>query len=226
MIRDNWRSPRFWAWWWRVRAPAAAKIGAGLVGIALLAFGGYLAADRLGGAVAASSDIEVMTVRKLVTIREQGVVVTRPVRVVQNVTVGGRTVPVTQVVHDTVTTPGNTRVVTARELRTVPVVRRKVVTVAGRARTVVVTRAGKTQPQVATVTNQRDVTTERLVTREQVVTQPVTTTRTVTQPVTTTRTVTQPVTVTQTQTQTVHDTVTTTTTLPVVTLTIQLPPLP
>jgi hypothetical protein len=188
---------------------------AAVFAVALIAFGGYIAADRLGNAVAASSELQVMTVKKLVTVREQGVVVTRPVRVVHNVTVGGRTVPVTQVVHDTVTIPGEARVITRRVLRTVPVVRRQVVTVAGQPRTVVVTHTGQTRTEVATVTNQQQVTTERVVTRDRVVTQPVTTTRTVTQPVTTTRTVTQPVTQT--------DTVTTTTTVPALTITITIP---
>ena len=156
----------FWMWWWRVRAPAAAKVSATLVAVALLAFGGYLAADRLDGAVAAASEVEILTVRKLVTVHERGVVVARPIRVVHN---GGRTVSVTHVVHDTVTTPGKTTVITSRELGKVPAGRQKLVTVAAEPTTVVVTRVG-------TVTNQQVVTTEHVVTADRVVTQPVTTT--------------------------------------------------
>ena len=178
MIRNYWRDPHFWSWWWRQRVPGEAKVVAAVVAISLLGFGGYAAAGGLDTAVTAGTSesfaAELTTVEKVLTIRERGRVVTRPVRVVRTIPGRGSTSFSTQVLLDTVTTPGNTYVVTQRDVETVPVIRRVVVTRDGRVQTlvqtVVQTRPGRTQTQTSVVTNERVVTSERLVTNERVVT--------------------------------------------------------
>lgn len=182
MIRSHWRDPQFWTWWWRQRVPMEAKVVAAVVAISLLGFGGYAAAGGLDTAVAEGSSEpllpQVTTVEKVLTIRESGRVVTRPVRVVRTIPGRGSTSFSTQVLLDTVTTPGGTYVVTQRDVETVPVVRRVVVTRDGRVQTVIETRPGRTQTSVVidrrTVTNERVLTSERVVTRDRVVTDSVT----------------------------------------------------
>ncbi len=250
MLRDYWRDPHFWAWWWRHRVSAGAKIVSAVVAISLLGFGGYAAAGGLNSTVTASSSepllAQVTTVERLVTLRETGRVVTRPIRIVRTIPGRGSTSYETQVRLNTVTTPGNTAVVIRRDVRTVPVVQQVVVTRDGRVRTVVQNRPGVTQVRTSlvtdrrTVTNERVLTNERVVTSERVVTEPVTTTRVVTservitQPVTTTRIVTEtfPVTLrstdtifrTETETKTETVPVTVVETLPVtVTVTVRKP---
>ena len=182
MIRNYWRDPHFWTWWWQQRVPGEAKLVAAVVGISLLGFGGYAAAGGLSTAVTATLSepfsAQVTTVEKVLTIREGGRVVTRPVRVVRTIPGIGSTSFATQVLLNTVTTPGSTYVVTERDVRTVPVVRRVVVTRNGRIRTIVETRPGRTQTSVVTdqrtVTSERVLTNERVVTRDRVVTDTVT----------------------------------------------------
>ena len=209
MIRNHWRDPHFWTWWWRQRVPGEAKLVAAVVGVSLLGFGGYAAAGGLDTAVAEGSSEslspQVTTVEKVLTIRESGRVVTRPVRVVRTIPGEGSTSFSTQVLLNTLTTPGRSYVVTQRDVRTVPVIRRVVVTRDGRARTIVETRPGRTQTSVVTdqrtVTNERVLTNERVVTRDRTVTDIVTIRltetiqRTETVPVIVVETVTVPLTV-------------------------------
>ncbi len=209
MIRNHWRDPHFWTWWWRQRVPGEAKLVAAVVGVSLLGFGGYAAAGGLDTAVAEGSSEslspQVTTVEKVLTIRESGRVVTRPVRVVRTIPGQGSTSFSTQVLLNTLTTPGRSYVVTQRDVRTVPVIRRVVVTQDGRARTIVETRPGRTQTSVVTdqrtVTNERVLTNERVVTRDRTVTDIVTIRltetiqRTETVPVIVVETVTVPLTV-------------------------------
>ena len=112
MIRNHWRDPHFWTWWWRQRVRGEAKVVAAVVAISLLGFGGYAAAGGLNTAVAEGSSEplspQVTTVEKVLTIRESGRVVTRPVRVVRTIPGRGSTSFSTQVLLDTVTTPGGT----------------------------------------------------------------------------------------------------------------------
>ena len=223
MIRDNWRDPHFWGWWWRNRVSDDAKIVAAVVAIGALGLGGYATAGGLDSADTASSSEpvwgEVTTVERFVTLRERGRVVTKPIRIVRTIPGRGSTSYETQVRLDTVTLPGN-RVVIRREARIVPVVRQVVVTRDGR----IETRPGVTQVQTLRVTDRQTVTSERVVTSEQVVTQPVTTTRVVTEtfPVTLRSTDTIVRTETETTTQTVP--VTVVETLPVtVTVTVRKP---
>ena len=209
MIRNHWRDPHFWTWWWRQRVPGEAKLVAAVVAVSLLGFGGYAAAGGLDTAVAEGSSEslspQVTTVEKVLTIRESGRVVTRPVRVVRTIPGQGSTSFSTQVLLNTLTTPGRSYVVTQRDVRTVPVIRRVVVTQDGRARTIVETRPGRTQTSVVTdqrtVTNERVLTNERVVTRDRTVTDIVTIRltetiqRTETVPVIVVETVTVPLTV-------------------------------
>lgn len=115
MLRDYWRDPRFWAWWWRERIPSDAKLVAAVIAISMLGIGGFAAAGGLDGAVTTSSSepfsAQVTTVERLVTLRENGGVVTKPVRVVR--TIAGQ---------------GSTAVVTERDVRSVPVLSRLVIT--------------------------------------------------------------------------------------------------
>jgi hypothetical protein len=231
VLRDNWRDPHFWGWWWRHRVSVGAKIVGAVAAISLLGFGGYAAAGGLNSAVIASSSepllAQVMTVERFVTLRESGRVVTKPIRVVRTVPGRGSTSYETQVRLATVTMPGNAEVVVRRDVETVPVIRRVVVTRDG----VTQTLPAVTQVRTSRVTDQRTVTNERVLTSERVVTQPVTTTRVVTnervvtQPVTTTRVVTEtfPVTVRRTDTIVRTETETRTETVPV-TVVETLPP--
>lgn len=125
MIREYWRDPHFWAWWWNSRVPYAAKIGIVTILVCGIGLGGYVGATGLS-AVAGSTtgeELEVRTVQELVTIRRQARVVTRPGRVVTNkrvvtnervvtndrvftrervLTINGQPVTITRVVTETV----------------------------------------------------------------------------------------------------------------------------
>lgn len=164
MLREYWRDPRFWAWWWRERIPSDAKLVAAVIAIGMLGIGGFAAAGGLDGAVTTSSSEplsdQVTTVERLVTLRESGEVVTKPVRVVRTIAGRGNTVHETQVLQEIVTRPGS--------IRSVPVARRYVVTRDGRIETVV--RPGTTQTRTSVVTDRRTVTDERVLTSERVVT--------------------------------------------------------
>jgi hypothetical protein len=219
MIRNHWRDPHFWSWWWRQRVPGEAKLVAAVVAVSLLGFGGYAAAGGLDTAVAEGSSEplspQVTTVEKVLTIRESGRVVTRPVRVVRTIPGRGSTSFSTQVLLNTVTTPGGTYVVTQRDVETVPVVRRVVVTRDGRVRTVIQTRPGSVVTDRRTVTNERVLTSERVVTNERVVTRDRVVTDSVTVRSTETVRETLPVTVVETIVRTATETETVPITVPV-----------
>ena len=217
-MRENWRDPNFWRWWWRHQVRTDAKIAvAALLGIALVV-GGYFASSNLTGADAANgagSYVLQTTVKKVVTVKQHGRTLVRRIPVVVRRSV---VTPSTayQTLVDTryVTTPGKVQKV----VRYVPVVKRSVVRVNGKTTTLTQTRlvpTVKTQTLTNVVTNQQTVTS--VVNHTDTVVQPVTTveTKTVTLPP---NTVTQVQTVTVTQTQTV--------TQPAPTVTITVPTLP
>ena len=104
------------------------KIVASIVAISVLAVGGYVAAGPVNASASEPLPARAETVERLVTFREKGRVVTKPVRIVRTIAVRGNTAYETQVLVNTVTMPG--------QVRTVPVVRRIVVTKDGAVRTV------------------------------------------------------------------------------------------
>lgn len=200
MLREYWRDPHYWAWWWRVRLSADVKIVAGAVAISLLAVGGYVVAGPVNASASDPLQGHASTMERLVTFREGGRVVTKPVRIVRTVAVRGDTAYETQRLVNTVTMAG--------KVRTVPVVQRVVVTRDGGVQTVVRTLPGVTQTRTSVVTDQRTLINERVLTNERVVTEtlPVTVrstgtivkTDTIIKTVTETRTETVPVTVVET----------------------------
>jgi hypothetical protein len=231
MFRSNWRDPRFWRWWWHERVTFESRIAAYVFLFAVLLGSGLFAADRLasaGAEVSPSTPILIeTTVQKLVTIREQGKVVRKLVPVVKRIRVKSRPTIETRtaVALRTITTPGGVRVVSHVVYK--PVVKKQVVTVAGKTRTVSVRRLvptvqtrTQTLTQVQTVTGPGATVTTEGPTRTVENTPP---TRTVQGPTTTqvsTVTNTQTQTLTQTQTQTVTSTQTVTTPADPVTVTV------
>jgi hypothetical protein len=200
-MRPRWSRPGYWSWWWRSSFTRESKLATALIALGAVGVGGYLAADTLGGSTD-TTDVYETTVKEVVTVRERGRIVRRPVQVVRRVRV------------TTSTAADGTQVITRRIVSTVPVIRRQVVTRDGVERTVV---ERETVPVRQTVTDQRTVVDPRTVTDERVVTteRVVTAVRTVTN--VDTRTVTVPTTVTETrtETQTETETVTTGTTITV-----------
>ena len=215
MFRKHWREPGFWRWWWGSQAPHGAKVS--LAGLALLAFlgVGFLAAVRLSEADAGGSGARALTfqttVDKLVTVRDRGRIVVKRVLVVRRVVYRPETA---------VRTLFGTRLITTRGgVRYVPVVKKSVVTVNGKTRTItntqlVPTTRTRTQTQTQTQTQAQTQTQ----TQTQVVTEQQTVVRTESNTVTVTVTV--PVTVVETETV---PTPTVTVTIPVVTVTITVP---
>jgi hypothetical protein len=186
-MREYWREPDFWHWWWQNRVPRELK-GAVVVAI-LFACGtfGYLAARHLG----ATEEAAVLTTERVTVVRKTRANPTREV---------------VTTLH-TVTRPGKTRVVT-RDGR--PVVVRspgETITVRGPVDRRVVTKPADTVVRTKTAQRVSTVTTPggtQTVTHE--VTQPAqTVTQTTTREVTVTdeRTVTSEVTVTDTDVVTV-----------------------
>ena len=45
VIRQYWRDPGFWRWWWRERLGGEAKLALALTGAVVLGIGGYLSAS-------------------------------------------------------------------------------------------------------------------------------------------------------------------------------------
>ncbi len=223
MFRANWRDPRFWRWWWHERVTFESRIAIYVFLFALLLGSGLFAADRLasaGAEVSPSTPIVLeTTVQRLVTVRERGKIVRKLVPVVKRIRV--KSPPVvetrTNVTLRTIMTPGGVRVV--RHVVYKPVVKKQVVTVAGKTRTVSVRRLvptvqtrTQTLTQVQTVTGPGATVTTEGPTRTVENTPP---TRTVQGPTTTqisTSTVTRTETQTKTQTETVTDTQTVTNT--------------
>jgi hypothetical protein len=202
MVREYWRDPRFWRWFWHNRIPSGAKVTAGVFAAAAVLVGGFFAAARLSGARASVSALTYdTTLEKAVTVREHGKTLVRRVPVVRRVFVRPQTSVETRFGTRFVTTPGGIRLVPERIVKLVPVVRRHVITV-----------NGKTQ----TITNQQTVVDQSTVTvvNSRTVTAPVTVTESRAETVVQTETL-PPVTVTV-------PLVTVTATLPV-TVTIPLP---
>jgi serine-aspartate repeat-containing protein C/D/E len=215
------------------------------VGVVLAAIlvGGWLVADGLTSAKASTSADSLIletTVKKLVTVREKGKLVTKVIPVVKRV-VRVQAHTETRFEHQTdlrystrvVTEPGRVRLVRRVVTTRVPVVKNHVITVNGKTKTVAVTSyvpttrvETQTQTQTQTETRQQTVTQPGASnTVTQTTTLNHTTTDVQTQIVTTTQTVTQTQTQTETQVVTQTQTVTTTQTVtePAVTVTITLP---
>jgi hypothetical protein len=193
MIRENWRSPRFWPWWWRNAAPFDVKAVVVLALVGLLLVGGFFASGHLTSAKAAGSSgadsyILETTVRKVVTVREHGKVVVKRVPVVVRRTVVRASTDYQTVVNtQVVTTPGGVRYVQKKVLRYVPVVHTSIVHVDGKTKTLTQTRlvpTTRTETQTLTnvVTNENTVTNQNtvVVAKTQTVVQPVTTVETTT----------------------------------------------
>lgn len=212
MVREHWREPAFWAWWWRNCLPRDVRRGAAIALFGIVLGGGLLVAALATGQPSGPV-LSVTTERQLVTDRVRGRPLERVVPVVKRIVLRPSTSVETQTATRThyLTTPGGVRLVTRPVVRYVDVVKQHVITVAGRSRTVGVTVRLPTTT-VLTRTQTRQVTDAQTVTNNQVTTvrQQVTQTRTQTQTQIQTQTVTetQPVTVTETQTETVTDTVT------------------
>ena len=213
MIRKHWREPGFWRWWWHDRLRFEVKAVVTCIVLALMLGGGWLAAERLSTASASGASSPVLTfettVERFVTVREKGKLVRKLVPVVRKVFVKRATKfkTLTDVTTAVVRTPGGVRIVRRKVVKLVPVVKRTVVTVDGKTKTLVTTRLVATtnvQTQTLMQTQTQTQTEVRTQTQTQTQTQTVTNEQTVTQPTTetVTTTVTQdPVTVTTTVTQ-------------------------
>lgn len=176
-MRNYWREPGYWQWWWRNRLSGTTK-GAILIWLAaLLAFAGFASAGQLSGDPSA----RVLTTERLLTVVRK---------------VKGGLVTEVQTVEGTVSAPTQTELVTVRRNGRTVVIRRP-------AETVTDTDTVRAPARTRIQTNVRTETQTNTVDRPTTVTQ--TTpgkTETVTTPGTTetvTREVTQPVsTVTET----------------------------
>lgn len=227
MFREHWREPAFWKWWWSNRVPPELRAGSIVALLGLVLGGGlFLAAlttthDPGARAAAVLETTEV----KVVTIHERGHVVSKLVPVVKRVVLRPSTAFETQTALQTryVTSPGHVQVVDKPVVKYVPVVRKRVITVGGKTRTVGVTVR---VPTTRFVTQTNQVTNLQTVTNTQVTTVRDRVTQTQTVHDTQTQTVTN--TVTNTQTDTVTQTVTSTETVtePAVTVTVTTPGLP
>jgi hypothetical protein len=183
-----------------MKLPAETRIAAAIVVFVGLAVGGYftMAAIANGNASSTSASDYVAletTVDKLVTVKINGKTVIKRIPVVKRIVAK----PTTVLESVTLTTPGGTRVVTRPVTHLVPVVKKTVVTVNGKTKTIsqVVTDV---QAVTNVVTNQRTVTDQSTVEHSNTVTHTVT--NTVTNVVTA-----PPVTVVQENTVTVTETV-------------------
>jgi hypothetical protein len=56
MVQGNWRSPKFWRWWWRSSAPGEVRAAVYVLGLALVLGGGWLAATQLTSANASVNE--------------------------------------------------------------------------------------------------------------------------------------------------------------------------
>lgn len=230
MIRKHWRSLEFWRWWWQARVRIEVKALTALVVLALMLGGGWIAADRLSTASASVSTADQFltfetTVQRVVTVREKGKLVRKLVPVVKKVFVRRKAQfrTLTDVQTDVIKTPGGTRTVEHKVVKLVPVLKKKVITVNGKTKTLVTTQLVPTtnvQTQVQTQTQTQVVVHEQTQTQTQMQTQTQTETNTVTDVQTVTQPVTQTVTTTVTQDPV---TVTTTVTQDPVTITVTLP---
>lgn len=177
---------------WRGRS-FETKSGLALLAAVLLSLAGFFAAAALTDEVSTAASegetqgvlVQTLTVERVVTLAGGVRTVVRPARVVRRV--------IRPAADGMTSTRLVTVTVTTREIerKVVPIVRRDVVTVAGKARTIVETRQGPTRTSII-----RD---ERVETVVRTVVEPVTTTQSVTQPPVT-QTVRSTDTVTKTQT--------------------------
>jgi len=230
-MREHWRELEFWRWWWHDRVPPELRAGAIIAALGLALGGGLFAASLLMSSdkTARAEVLYATTDRKLVTVREKGRIVRKVVPVVKVVRLRPSTAFETQTATATryVTTPGGVRVVEKRVVHYVPVVRKRVVTIAGKTHATSVTvrvpttrvltqtqTQTQTQTRTNVVTNQQTVTNTQVTTVHEHDTQTLTQTVTQTQTVTNTQTETQAVTVTVPTTVTIPTTVTVTTTGP------------
>lgn len=211
MFGSHWREFGFWKWWWRERAPIGLRVGTYVFLLALTLTGGWLAANRVSSAGAASATYALETTQvevRTITVRQQGKLVRRVVRVVKRVRLRPETILRTETSFGTtfVTTPGGVRLVREQVVKYVPRVRTRVVTVGGKTRTVtethvVPTTTVETRTETNVVTGATRVQTETTVlTDVQTVVDQRTVTETETQTTTHTVTETVPVTVTVTET--------------------------
>jgi hypothetical protein len=216
MFRQYWRDPGFWKWWWRNRVPVGARRAADAIVVLLLLCGGWIAADRLtaaGAETGADAYVLQTTVERIVTVRESGRLVRKPVPVVKRVLVRAPSGSRAQTQYQTqlVTVAGRLRVVRQPAVHDSRV-HNRLVTVNGRTITIGETRLVPTttvRMQTAIVTAERTVTDTQTRTDERTVTQSETRLRTITD----TRTETSPP-------QTVTALVTSTETLPPDTVTV------
>jgi hypothetical protein len=201
----HWYRASYWRWWWQVAAGRITKATLVFIAAALGGFAGYAAAGGLFTSAHAAGAVQVVTVRsvevrrpvtvkRVVTVRENGRIVRKLVPVVR-VVARRQTV-----VETTFRTNNQVRTVTAAApLRPPEAVAGGTVTVREPGSTVVVTRIVSTTPaETKVVEHRQTVTTRQLVANQHTVTA----NRTVTAPadaVTVTRTATQ----TETQSQTV-----------------------
>lgn len=211
MIREHWRDPRFWPWFWHNRVPLGLKVVIASIGAALFLILGYFAANRLPGASASPAALTYeTTIQQSVTVREHGKTIIRRVPVVRRVFLRPQTAFETRYDTRIVTTPGGVRYVPQRVVKFVPVVQRHVITVNGKTQTVTQTRlvrttSIRTQTLTNVVTNQQTVVNQNTVT------------------LVNNREVTVPVTVTESHTTTVVETQTLppeTVTAPLITITL------
>jgi hypothetical protein len=212
-VREHWRELAFWRWWWTNRAPAAVRLGLGLLLLGVVLAGGLLAANRISSAKGGVQETDVLgtyveTTDKQVTVREQGRTVRKIVPVVHVRKVEVRVLSKPQTVLRThtsfqpreVTIEGRVRTVRQKVVRRVPVVRTQVVASSGKTQTVAVTQFKPTtaiETRAQTVTNSKTVTNTD--TEVHLVTTVQTRTQTVQNTVTETDTVTETNTVTETQ---------------------------
>jgi len=210
-VRKHWHDLSYWRWLWHGRVPFRAKVAIGAALLAGLLGGGWLAADRLSSSHASATNTDSFvfetTVRQVVTVPGKGKVTRKVVRVVRRVYVPAKTTLERQTRYSTrlITAPGTIRVVRRLITKFVPVVRKRVVTVNGKSRTVVET---KLVPTTRVETETRVVTNNQTVTDTQNVTQAITTTQHETKTVPTTVTQHETTTVTDHETTTVEKTVT------------------
>jgi hypothetical protein len=85
-VRDNWRDPQFWGWWWRHQVRREAKLGVAALLAAVLVVGGYFASSSLTGADAATTSAQTYvlqtTVTRIVTVKQHGKTVVKRIPVV------------------------------------------------------------------------------------------------------------------------------------------------
>jgi hypothetical protein len=146
-MRENWRDPVFWRWWWRTKVPPEAKVALVALAAAAVLGAGLYSADRLSSSESEGYAL-VTTVKRVVTVRAHGKVVPEVVTVVRQ-----------RPAATAYETKVGTRVVTAptRVVR-VPIVKKRVVTMDGKTQTRVVTSRQTVDARTVTVAHERTVT--------------------------------------------------------------------